>query len=68
MRSLQKENVPTVTGKSKITKVREGSPSLKTTIPQSIIDNMGFREGTRLFWRLDFVGEERTLTVEEEKE
>ncbi|MEM3160340.1 MAG: hypothetical protein QXJ74_06115 [Nitrososphaera sp.] len=60
--------MPTVTGKSTITKVREGSPSLKTTIPETIIENVGFKKGDVLKWRLDYVGDDVILTVEKEAE
>jgi bifunctional DNA-binding transcriptional regulator/antitoxin component of YhaV-PrlF toxin-antitoxin module len=49
--------------KSKVSIARPGSTSLRATVPEGIAVFLGLNEGDTLEWRMETVGNERTVIV-----
>lgn len=49
--------------KSKISVARPGSPSLRATVPEGIVAFLGVKEGDKVEWEMQVVGDKRSVVV-----
>ena len=54
--------------KSKVSKAKKGSVSLKTTIPQTLVEFLNLRQGDKLAWQMDFTSTSERIAVIRKKE
>ena len=52
-----------VGSKSKLANARPGSPSLRTTVPQGIVDQFNLKVGDELDWEISFIEGKKILIV-----
>ena len=49
--------------KSKTTTARPGSTSLRATVPEGIVAFLDLKEGDKLEWKMEIIGNQRAVIV-----